>query len=194
MFNRGINRENIGEYDSALDYFYISLSLNPRSIKTYKAIARNCNKIKSYLNGIDFLNKASFRFPHNAELYAIKGDLYEKIKDYNNAIKEYDLAIKNDGEKWKYYENRAKIKILKGDIDSALNDYNGAVNLNPKNAKLYANRAFLYFEKGNFVYALKDYEIAIKLNPDKKHYCKMLNCMKDLINKVDSLSIEYIKY
>ena len=192
IYNRGITRENIGEYPDALDYFYLALSLRPNSVKTYKSIARVCRKSKTCLNGIDFVNKASWRFPDKAELYAIKADLYRKIKDYVNAIKEYDLAIKYEGENWEYYLQRAKIKALNNDIQGALNDCNGAINNNPKNDKLYSLRAFYYFERKNFVNAALDYENAIKINSKNGHYYFMLACMQKLSGQ-DSLAVENYK-
>ena len=184
VYNRGIARENIGEYLDALDYFYLALTLFPNSIKAYKAIARICRKNKTVLNGIDFLNKASMRFPDKSELYSIKADLYRKIKDFDNAVRECDFAIKWEGDNWKYYEQRAKIKALQGDIQGALNDLNGAIiNSNSKNHKLYAQRAFLHFIKGNYQNAEKDYESAVKLNQNKGHYYYMLASVKKLINK-----------
>ena len=149
-------------------------------MKTYRAIARVCRKNKTCLNGIDFVNKASWRFPDKAEFYAIKADLYRKIKDYHNAIKEYDSAIKYEGENWEYYFDRAKLKALKGDIQGALNDCNGALNNNRQNDKLYSARAFYYFERKNYTNALLDYENAIKINPNKGHYYFMLACMQEL--------------
>lgn len=83
VFDKGIHRENIGEYPKAMGYLYLALSLMPRSIKTYLAIARVNRKHKTYLNGIDFLNKAIYKFPKNGILYAAKADLHRKIKEYD---------------------------------------------------------------------------------------------------------------
>ena len=49
VFNKGIHRENIGEYPKAMSYLYLALSLMPRSIKTYIAIAR-VNLIPSFIS------------------------------------------------------------------------------------------------------------------------------------------------
>ena len=48
VFDKGINRENIGEYPKAMSYLYLALSLMPRSVKTYVAIARVNRKHKTY--------------------------------------------------------------------------------------------------------------------------------------------------
>lgn len=193
IYNRGINRENTGEYVEALDYFYLALSLKPGSISTYKAIARVERKNKNYLNGIDFLNKACIRYPAKAELYAIKADFYRKIKDYDNAVKEYDMAIKHQGENWGNYYQRARIKFLKADIQGAINDCNGAINSNPTKAELYAQRAFYYFERKNFINAIKDYEKAIEINSSNGHYYYMLACLQKLSNQNNEAEINFKK-
>ena len=40
MYNKGIYRENLGEYPKALNFLFYALSLKSSSLKTYKAIAR----------------------------------------------------------------------------------------------------------------------------------------------------------
>ena len=101
MYNKGISKENLGEYPKALYYLFIALSLNSKSLNTYKAIARVNRKNRSFLNAIDFYTKAIQRFPNNAELYALKADVHRKIKEFDEAIKCYDKAIELD---YKNYE------------------------------------------------------------------------------------------
>ena len=164
LYDKGISKENLGVYDSALNFFYSALSLNPNSIKTYKAIARVCRQRKEYLNGIDFLNKASFRFPDNAELYALKGALYAEIKDYGSALKEYNSALKLNSSCPELYIERAQIKYLKGDIKGADEDYAASAGLRP-DSDVYAKRAFCLLEQKKFNLAALNYKKALELNP-----------------------------
>lgn len=193
IYNKGVIKENLGEYPDSLDYFYLALSLNPNSVKTYIAIARISKKIKSYLNGIDFLNKASWRFPYNAQIHSVKADLFRCAKDYDNAILSYDSAIKNDGGNFNYYLERAKIKELLGDIQGALNDYNGAVKIKSNNAQLYSQRAFYYFERKNYLNASENWKKAIELNPKKGHYYYMLACMQTFLEQNEIAKVNFDK-
>ena len=180
VFDKGINRENIGEYPKALSYLYLALSLMPRSIKTYIAIARVNRKHKTFLNGIDFINKAINKFPKNGILYAIKGDLYRKIKEYETAISCYDDAIKFEYLNTDYLETHAKIKYLLGDTQSAIYDYNKAIQINNQNPEFYKTRGFYHFEKKNYDCAIEDYSKAIQLNQNDVHSYFMRGALKEI--------------
>ena len=110
MYNKGINRENLGEYPKALHLLFYALSLKSRSLKIYKAIARVYAKNKNYLNALDYYSKAMIKYENNAELYALKADIHRKIKQYDLAIKHYDQAIKLDYNNNEYYIKRAFLK------------------------------------------------------------------------------------
>ena len=36
MYNKGISKENLGEYPKAQNYLFLALSLMPKSLNTYK--------------------------------------------------------------------------------------------------------------------------------------------------------------
>ena len=108
MYEKGIHKENLGEYPKALHYLFYALSLKGTSLKTYKAIARVNRKNRQFLNGLDFYSKAIAIFPTNAEIYALKADLHRKIKEYDLAIKHYDEAIKLDYSNTEYYVTSLK--------------------------------------------------------------------------------------
>lgn len=191
VYNKGITRENLGEYPKALNLLFLALSLMPNSLKTYKAIIRVNRKNKTFLNGIDFCNKAISRFPKNSELYAMKADIYRKIKDYNEAITAFDEAIKYNGTNSEYYIERAYIKYLTDDLQGAINDCTGAIANQPDNYKLYEQRAFYQLEKKNYSKAEEDYNTALKLK-NKAHLFFMLGITEKFLNK-DNLSVYNIE-
>ena len=106
MYNKGINRENLGEYPKALHLLFYALSLKSSSLKIYKAVARVYAKNKNYLNSLDYYSKAMYKYKNDAELYALKADIHRKIKEYDLAIKHYDEAIKLDYNNNEYYLTR----------------------------------------------------------------------------------------
>ncbi len=181
LYNKGINRENLGEYPKALNCLFLALSLNAKSLKTYIAISRVNRKNKTFLNAIDFCSKAIVRFPQNAQLYAIKADLYRKIKEYDNALSAYNKAIELDSSNSEYYIYRANIKYIMNDLQGAINDYNGAIINNKKNHNLISTRAFYNFEKKNYKSAYDDYTLALKFQPENKHIKFMQECAQKLM-------------
>ena len=60
MFDKGIHKENIGEYNKALNALFYALSLCPNSADVYVAIARVYRKIKLYYNSLEYYTKVYF--------------------------------------------------------------------------------------------------------------------------------------
>ena len=149
-------------------------------MKTYFSIARVSRKVKENLNGIDFADKGSVRFPFNAGLYAAKADLYRREKNYESAVKEYNLALKNDACSSEYYAARAEIKFLQEDFQGAVSDYSYALKFSHDNHNLYARRAFCFFCLKKYSLAAQDYNKASEQAPAKTHYKYMFEASKKL--------------
>lgn len=181
MFNKGISKENLGEYPKALNAFFLALSLCPNSLKTYIAISRVNKKNKTFLNAIDFCNKGISRFPKCSELYKIKADILRKIKNYDEAIESYDIALKFDNSNIEILENRAKLKYYTDNIQGAINDYNEAIRIKPNNYKLYSQIAFYYFLKKDYKNAYKYYKNALNINPNNQHLLYMKDSTEKLL-------------
>ena len=174
MYNKGINKENLGEYPKALHFLFYALSLRPSSLKTYKAIARVNRKNKAFLNALDFYSKAIDRHPDNAELFALKADVHRRIKEYDLAIKHYNVAIQINPSNIEYYKNRAQIKYYIDDVQGAINDYTTAIDKAPNDSFLYIQRGFYKLNKKLFDSAKEDFEKANKLKQNNKHIKEML--------------------
>lgn len=177
MYDKGINKENLGEYPKALHFLFYALSLKTNSLKTYKAIARVNRKNKAFLNALDFYSKAIDRHPDNAELFALKADLHRRVKEYDLAIKHYNVAIQIDPSNIEYYKNRAQIKYYIDDIQGAINDYTEALKYNNKDSFLYVQRGFCKLNKKLYDRAKEDFICANNINPNNKHIVEMLKIL-----------------
>ena len=177
MYNKGINKENLGEYPKALHFLFYALSLRSGSLKTYKAIARVNRKNKAFLNALDFYSKAIDRYPDNDELFALKADVHRRIKEYDLAIKHYNVAIQINENNVEYYKNRAQIKYYIDDIQGAINDYTTAIEKAPNDSFLYMQRGFCMLNKKMFDSAKEDLKKANNLKPNNKHIQEMLKIL-----------------
>ena len=177
MYNKGINKENLGEYPKALHFLFYALSLRSGSLKTYKAIARVNRKNKAFLNALDLYSKAIDRYPDNDELFALKADVHRRIKEYDLAIKHYNVAIQINEKNVEYYKNRAQIKYYIDDIQGAINDYTTAIEKAPNDSFLYMQRGFCMLNKKMFDSAKEDLKKANNLKPNNKHIQEMLKIL-----------------
>ena len=182
LYYKGITYENIAEYKKALHYLFLAVSLNPKSVDCYKAVARTHLKNCQTYYAFDFYSKAIYKFPKDSELYEFRSFLFRKEKKYDKALEDLDNAIKFDYSNINYYKNRASLKYLTGDIQGAVNDMTAAICWQDNNYKLYEQRAFYKIEMHNFPSAYEDYNKALSINKDSKHSQFMISKLNKLSN------------
>lgn len=133
---------------------------------------------------IEDYNKGIKQFPNCAEMYAIRGAVYQTIPDYTKAISDYSKAIELSTNSTSNYVARGSVHYAKGDYDLAIADYTTAITLRAKqNTALAANETIprwedtkpvipdfgarfaqddsIYIDRGNAYYMKKDYRKAI---------------------------------
>jgi tetratricopeptide (TPR) repeat protein len=106
--------------------------------------------------------------PDFALAYVFRG-LLESDRD---AFADDSMAVKLDPKLSAGYNNRAHLKISRGDYDSAILDCNSAIELSPPGEQPYAlradalaNRGLLELKLGNKIRAKQDLKEALRLDP-----------------------------
>lgn len=125
---------------------------------------------KEYVKKADFnlalieLDTAIKLSPNYAELYELKGDIFEIQGKERRSIGQYSLAILYNPNNIKIYLKRAALHYkLKDHRNYVLNDINEAIRLEPNNANLYQLKGFYYAHTFNPKTLKPDYENAIIL-------------------------------
>lgn len=152
---------------------------------------------KEYLKGdstllaLAELDSATSISPNFAEAYALKGEIWEKEKNYRKAVGQYSLAILHNPKLTQAYLKRAELRFkLKDHRDYVLSDVNEAIKLNPNNAELFALKAYYYAHsispetlKLDYESAIQAISTAIYLNPKKPEYLKKRSEYKFKFNR-----------
>jgi tetratricopeptide (TPR) repeat protein len=115
--------------------------------------------------GIAACSRLLIRNSRNANLYNVRGLLYDKKKDREHAIADYSQAIALSPRDATLYTNRADSYYYSHEYDRAIADADQAIRLNPKAVEAYNVRGLSYEEKGDDDRALGDFSIAIALDP-----------------------------
>ncbi|MFC1742778.1 hypothetical protein ACFL35_02205 [Candidatus Riflebacteria bacterium] len=116
--------------------------------------------------------------------FAKEGTLFLEQKKIKEAIFFYNKAIKLSPAEALFYEQRAKARIMGGEVSQAILDLNEAIKFAPQLINAYKTRATLFFHKGDFEKALSDFSMAINiLQPG---YPGTSSYKKDFINSVDA--------
>ena len=165
--NRALVKENLFDYNGAIQDYNIALNLNPADTEAFagRAIA------KYYLrdfNGVidDFTKVISLKPSLNilCVSYNYIGLAKTDLKDYQGAIQAYNKAIELDSTFAKAYNNRALVKSKLDDSEGAIKDYDKAIKLDSLWAAVYCNRALEKNENEDYKGALTDFNKAIELD------------------------------
>lgn len=102
------------------------------------------------------------------KLYELRGNAWNKKKDYDKAIADFDKAIEINPDNAVLYVLKGNTFYYKENYKSAIEDYSEAIILKTNFTDAYYNRGLAHFAKKDYVKAIADYTKAIKLKSDYK--------------------------
>ncbi|MDJ0846387.1 tetratricopeptide repeat protein [Crocosphaera sp.] len=173
--SRGDLRLQLKDYPGALSDYNEAIRLNPNDGDNYtrrgdyysqtnqpeKAKADYNQAIEVYGNTI----KTDPQNTLNFGIYASRGQLYRKLKNYEAAIAAYTKAIElAPYHQDIYYVVRGHVYREIKEYQLALQDYSQAIEIDQKDPNAYLSRAGVYGSLGNHEAAIKDYSKVIELN------------------------------
>ena len=133
-FYIGLSLVNIGEIESALDYFHQALELKPdkqeiASIYSYMGV---CLKdLGRYDEALGMLKKGEKFDRERTDIYNLMGFCYFKLKEHKMAIKCFEKNIHLDPGSAIDYANIASNYRDMGEKDKAIKYYKTALSINP---------------------------------------------------------------
>jgi tetratricopeptide (TPR) repeat protein len=98
-------------------------------------------------------------------------DIYNRGLELHNAgnldaaLAEYEKAIALFPRYIDAYNNRANIKLSRGDVAGAIDDYSKAIQIAPDSHLGYFNRGVVYMNSGDFDNAIADFTKSIEAMP-----------------------------
>ncbi|MCM8784104.1 MAG: tetratricopeptide repeat protein [Candidatus Omnitrophica bacterium] len=145
--NRGMDLLEKGEPDSAIEYFYKSLKINPNFVETHYNLAVAFEEKHNYGNAITEYKKVLELKPDFIKTrYNLALLYYQKLSLYEEAIAELDSLIASSPQYMKAKELREEIIL----------DY----------STFCLNSGLDYLEEDNFEQAEREFEKALLLKPD----------------------------
>ena len=97
-----------------------------------------------------------------ANVYLLRGFVFDKLEIRNQAISNYTKAICLDNKNFMSYNNRGIIYYQLGRYKSAIDDISNAITINPLNSVAYRNKGIAKKAAGYSNYII-DYEKACEL-------------------------------
>ncbi len=170
LINRGLAKEESGDYNGALVDYRHALQLDPdnalakRNISTVTERAEQ--KPPTQPTNDPLLNEAIDSNPHLPYAFAARAYKRSQQKDWKGAIEDYSQAIKIDSINKDYYYNRGIVKENISDWNGALYDYITAISLQEDFVKAWVNHGKVLMKLNRIDEAIEDYTVAITYHPD----------------------------
>jgi len=166
LYNRGVTRYDLRDWDGAIADFDEALMLNPHRVMAWIKLG-NARFNKGDLDkAINEYDEAIRLDPRSVIALNNRGLAWQNRGKLDAALSDYARALELDPSLTVALNNRAGIKHDRGDLRGALNDYNRAIEIDPQLALLYCNRGVTRKAMGDLKGAIADYTEAIRLNPD----------------------------
>lgn len=123
---------------------------------------------KQYQASIAAFDKLVKKGADITDVHLYRARAWYALGDYEQAIKALNGAIRLDPMEKKYYLQRTKLHLKRGDNESAVRDISRAIELHrdDDDFDLYLDRAKVLEDWGRLEDALNDYTTALRLHPD----------------------------
>ncbi|GAB4573120.1 MAG: hypothetical protein Kow0077_14530 [Anaerolineae bacterium] len=165
-FNRGYDRQEIGDLRGAIEAYTRAIELNPNYAEAYNNRGNARDDSGDPHGAIADYTEAIRSKPDYATAYYNRGIVRKSVDDIEGAIADYTEAIRLNPQYAEAYNNRGNARDDNGDPEGALADYNEALRLKPDYDIAYNNRGVVRKSQGDIDGAIADYSEAIRLNPE----------------------------
>lgn len=132
--NRGLVKDSLGRYHSAIRDYSKALKMNPNNDRTYLYRGNAKNQLSDKKGAFRDYCKAIELNQNNFDAYYICGILKQEEEDYDSAIYYYNHAIVINTDDADAYRNRGSAKADIGDLNGACSDWKKASELGLKEA------------------------------------------------------------
>ncbi|MBN8704021.1 MAG: hypothetical protein J0M08_13215 [Bacteroidetes bacterium] len=133
--SRGVAKDKLEDYASAILDYDKSLEYNPTYYQVYYNRALDKEKIKDLSGALADYSKAVEVNPSYAKAYFSRGTLKINTSDLAGAIQDFDLAIKYDANMIEAYNNRGGAKYMNNQKEEGCNDWKIAAAKGFKNSQ-----------------------------------------------------------
>jgi protein O-mannosyl-transferase len=163
--NRGLAKDDSGDYSGALEDYNIAIGLNSRNAEVNNNRGLVKDHLKDFTGAIADYTKAIEFNSKYAEAFVGRGNAKNSLGDYKEAIKDYNNAIEINPKFAKAFYNMGVAKAFLNDMRGALNDFNRAIEINPQYTEAYNNRGNTKGSLGDLQGAINDFTKSIEINP-----------------------------
>lgn len=145
MYDKGMNLYKKGDYKGAIGFFDQAIEINDANFHVYFRRSYANYYLGEYRKALADIEKAFDLEPIDHRYFYLKGQYYDKLKQYDLAEYYLDMAIRFQPERFYYYNDRAAFRLEMGKYREALEDFNVLIGANPYDYNSYYGRGLAKF-------------------------------------------------
>ena len=168
--NRGIIRNENGDYQGAINDFNNAIQLMPEYQEAFNNRGIVYFNIKSNDEAIRDFTKAIKLDSLYSDAYYNRGTVRNAVNDLQGAMVDLNEALLLNPKKLDAYLNRANVKIKLNENESAIKDCKAVLDQNNNISNAYAIEASAYYNLNRFDESIGDYSKAIIRDPNNINY------------------------
>jgi tetratricopeptide (TPR) repeat protein len=158
---------SMGNYQTALELATHCTELSKKSESGFRLRARVQMALEDYSNALVSINKA-LSLKDNPENNFYRGQVSEKMKNYNQAEIDYSKALSKDENFSEAYLALARMRLQLGKTESAMESCNAMLAKEPNNRDALLTRSRIYARQTEYPKAIDDISKILYSNPDDK--------------------------
>jgi tetratricopeptide (TPR) repeat protein len=172
---KGLESNEQGKYQEAIDYYDKALELDPNYVSALNNKGVALKKQGKYQEAIDYYDKALELDPNYVSALDNKGQVFEEQGKYQEAIAWFDKALKVNPNYEESLTNKVNALNNKGNALLELGNYNEGIKyydkvleIDPNNEYALANTGWALNQQGKYQEAIEYYDKALEIDPKNK--------------------------
>ena len=165
---QGLAQSAVGNTAAAREAFERALSINPDALEPVTALIQLYLSQKKPEAALERIDSAVARFPDNAALHSLRGDVLMVLGRTEAARVSYGAAISHAPNWAAPYRNLAALELTAKNDDAAIRTLNAGIRKAGGAAPLVADLAGIYERQGKIDQAADLYEALLQRSPESK--------------------------
>jgi tetratricopeptide (TPR) repeat protein len=166
LVNRGLTKQEKGDFDGALADYEQALALDPKFIRALGNRANVKKERQDFAGAIADYSRILELDPQSVQAHILLGEAKRGKGDFEGAMADYSRAIELEPKFYFAYIGRGMAKAEKGDFNGAINDFTSALEINPEDMLMVSTlRINAKRLKGDLDGAMADVNRMLALDP-----------------------------
>lgn len=166
IYNRGLAREKIEDYENASDDFTYLIKHKKYTRLAYLGRARCSFEQQIYKSVVMDMNQLILRDENDIDALLLRGKANVKLYKNNKALDDLDKVVDAQPKNIDALITRGAALARGGQGAYAIQDFDRAMKIDPSLPVIYFNKGVVFFTYENWGAAMENFEKALELDPN----------------------------